>query len=147
MSTRSLIAYTSDNYKFSSIYCHFGGYPSGVGKTLLEHYVDPVKVIALMGLGSLSILGAELGEQHNFNDSVTVSDLGDVCTAYGRDRGERDQEASLTKGKKSLLQSASNCCAEHIYLFTNGHWSWYKVSGAARWRKLTPALVKEPVRG
>jgi len=145
MSTRSLIAYTSDNYKFSSIYCHFDGYPSGVGKKLLEHYQEPTKVIALMGLGSLSILGAELGEAHSFDAAPET--IGDVCTAYGRDRGERNQEANLTKGKKSLLQSASNCCAEHIYLFTNGHWSWYKVSGAARWRKLTPALVKEPVRG
>lgn len=144
MSTRSLIAYTGNNYIFTSIYCHFDGYPSGVGKKLLEHYQEPTKVISLMGLGSLSTLGAELGEMHNFDD---ILDVGDVCTAYGRDRGERNQEAQITKGKKSLLQSASNCSAEHIYLFNNNHWSWYKVSGASRWRKLTPALVKEPVRG
>ena len=140
MGTRSLIAYTGNNYIFTSIYCHWDGYPSHVGKKLLNHYTDAAKVLALMSLGSLSSLGAELGEAHNFD--ATAETIGDVCTFYGRDRGERNQEANLTKGKKSLLQSASNCNAEHIYLFTNGHWSWYKVGGV-RWRKLTPALVKE----
>ena len=141
MGTRSLIACTSNNYIFTSIYCHWDGYPSYVGKKLLEHYQDPGKVLTLMSLGSLSSLGAEIGYQHSFDAGPEI--IGDMCTAYGRDRGERNQEAHVTKGKKSLLQTASNCGAEHIYLFTSGHWSWYKVSGASRWRKLTPALVKE----
>ena len=147
MGTRSLIVYTSNNHIFTSIYCHWDGYPSHVGKKLLNHYTDPVKVLALMELGSLSSLGAELGEVHSFDAAAMGTDFGDVCTAYGRDRGERNQEAQVSKGKKSLLQAASNCSAEHIYLFSAGYWSWYAVHTGTRWHKLTPALVKEPVRG
>lgn len=39
-----------------SIYCHFDGYPSGVGKTLLESYQDYDSVLKLVCCGNLSYL-------------------------------------------------------------------------------------------
>lgn len=57
MSTRSRIAMIYEDDTVKSIYCHFDGYPSGVGKTLTNHYINPEKVKALMELGDISSLG------------------------------------------------------------------------------------------
>ena len=77
------------NVQVESIYCHFDGYPEGVGAILDEHYADPAKLDALLALGDLSQLGAELGEPHNF-DTHRGSD---VCLFYGRDRDEHNVES------------------------------------------------------
>ena len=55
-----------------------------------EHYQDEAKIDALLDLGHLSSLGAEIGEKHDFN-----SKPGGVCNAYGRDQGEIMQEAKV----------------------------------------------------
>ena len=57
MSTRSRIAIENQNGSVTSIYCHFDGYISGVGKTLKESYTDRSVVEALIELGDLSALG------------------------------------------------------------------------------------------
>jgi hypothetical protein len=44
MATRSRIAIQYENGPIESVYCHFDGYPQGVGATLLEHYTDKNKV-------------------------------------------------------------------------------------------------------
>jgi hypothetical protein len=43
MSTRSRIAIENQNGSVTSVYCHFDGYISGVGKTLEKHAIpiDP----------------------------------------------------------------------------------------------------------
>jgi hypothetical protein len=102
----------------------------------MEHYQDELKVKNLMELGDLSSLGAELGVQHPFEEQ---SD--EYCTAYERDRGERNVQAKTIKGKKNLLEASGYVGIEHIYLFINGHWSWLRVNGGTRWRKLTKEIV------
>lgn len=67
MATRSRIAIERPGERYDSIYCHWDGYPSHNGKILLEHYTDPAKVEALLDLGQISILGAEIGEKHFFD--------------------------------------------------------------------------------
>lgn len=57
MSTRSIIATTNPDHTISAIYCHSDGYPSRVGKLLLDHYTNPDDITRLMGLGDLSWLG------------------------------------------------------------------------------------------
>jgi hypothetical protein len=58
MSTRSRIGILNDDRSVTSIYCHFDGYPSGVGAILVAHYHDTVKVRELISLGDISSLGA-----------------------------------------------------------------------------------------
>lgn len=41
MGTRSIIATTNPDFMISAIYCQLDGYPSGVGKLLLNHYTNP----------------------------------------------------------------------------------------------------------
>jgi len=56
MSTRSRIAIKTET-GYRSIYCHWDGYPTGVGKTLMDYWNTPERIHALMDLGDLSQLG------------------------------------------------------------------------------------------
>jgi hypothetical protein len=71
MSTRSRIGIVRDSNAtkvvVESIYCHFDGYPEGVGQMLLDHWTDPERVEQLITLGDMSSLGSEIGEQHDFD--------------------------------------------------------------------------------
>ena len=72
MATRSLIGVNLNSEITKTIYCHWDGYPSGVGQTLMENYTSPSAINELMELGDLSSLDATL----------------DTCIAYHRDRKE-----------------------------------------------------------
>lgn len=71
MATRSRIAIENQDGTVTSVYCHFDGYLSGVGKKLFEHY-DKEKLEDLFELGDISVLGES-----------TLNTI-----AYHRDRGE-----------------------------------------------------------
>ena len=87
MATRSFIGKQLPNGHITGIYCHWDGYPTGVGTTLENHYTTQERVDALLALGSLSVLGArlapELGEGHTFENPISG-----VTVAYHRARGE-----------------------------------------------------------
>jgi len=137
MSTRSLIGVQDDKGTVTYIYCHFDGYPSCVGHILLNHYQDPVKVEQLMELGDLSILGDDIGEKHNFDESHDVHPT--WCKAYGRDRGEKDVDAK-NAGNKSTFRDKDQW-AEFWYLFMDGVWH-YSYQGLTSFVPLTPQDCK-----
>ena len=57
MSTRSNIARLDpETGRVTSVYCHYDGYPAGVGATLREFYKTDNTVAALLALGDLSML-------------------------------------------------------------------------------------------
>mgnify|MGYP003340256502 CR=1 FL=1 len=68
MATRSYIGLRNTDGTVDYIYCHYDGYPRGVGETLTKHYTTYDKVKALIALGDLSALGNEIGEKQDFND-------------------------------------------------------------------------------
>ncbi len=88
MATRSTIALEYADGTVGQIYCHWDGYLDNNGEILLKHYRDPHKLKALMDLGDLSSLGANVGSKHAFDERVD-----DECTFYGRDRGETGTDA------------------------------------------------------
>lgn len=105
MATRSTIALEYPNGEIRQIYCHWDGYLSNNGKILVESYNDAGKVNELMDLGSLSSLNAEIGVKHPFDapefgtpeyDKFKET-YGNMCFAYGRDRGEEDTDAQKYK--------------------------------------------------
>ena len=53
MATRSNIGMKQADGTIKAIYCHWDGYPEGVGATLAEHYKNPAKVEALLNLGDI----------------------------------------------------------------------------------------------
>jgi hypothetical protein len=104
MSTRSRIGIQNQNGTVSSIYCHFDGYPSGVGATLHEHYSDREKLQQLIELGDISSLGKDTTETQ----------------AYHRDRGETLHNARV---EESLEHFAKSDYEEYGYVYTlNNVW-------------------------
>ena len=103
MATRSLIGIKmSDVVK--TIYCHWDGYPSGVGQTLVNNYNTPEIVDELIELGDLSSLG-----------ETPVS-----CYAYHRDRNEPYDMVEPREVYYSELNTlASDYDAEYVYVFNN----------------------------
>jgi hypothetical protein len=116
MSTRSMIGIQQEDGKIKAIYCHYDGYPKGVGQTLADHYQTTDKVEALLNLGDLSVLRQELGEKQDFNDYKNHNE--NWCLAYGRDRGEANTEAKEFNYVGAYLEYARNSCAEFAYIFT-----------------------------
>ncbi len=56
MGTRSRIAIPSTGGRFKSIYCHWEGDTTGVGKVLTEHYASSARAKALIKVGDISTL-------------------------------------------------------------------------------------------
>jgi hypothetical protein len=119
MATRSYIGVRNTDASVDYIYCHFDGYPTSVGATLVEHYTDMNKVNALMKLGDLSILGNEIGEKQDFNDRSTHNE--NWCLAYGRDRGEPNTSVKTTTYKEFV--SDEGVC--YVYLFDGDYWECF----------------------
>lgn len=103
MSTRSRIAAKDENGVIHSIYCHFDGYPSGVGNVLYKFYTSEEKIFDLLNLGDISSL-AETLEKVN---------------AYHRDRGE-DLNYFLSETEDHLLSIDSG--EEYTYLYKDNEW-------------------------
>ncbi|AXQ68628.1 hypothetical protein HOU00_gp089 [Caulobacter phage CcrPW] len=87
MATRSNVAVQQEDGSFLFIYVHWDGYYEGNGQTLLDHYSDIEKARKLAALGDLSVIEAEIGEKHDFNNPTKG-----WTRAYGRDRGETGVE-------------------------------------------------------
>lgn len=118
MGTRSRIAIENDDGSFTSIYCHWDGYPAHQGTLLRDHYTDRGRVRELMALGDLSSLGHRIGTKHSFDNAPK-----DTCNAYGRDRGETGIEARASANLDELGALTKECGGEWLYVFgQDGKW-------------------------
>ena len=69
MATRSIIAVSSTvSKKIESIYCHWDGYPKGVGVMLARSYPDIINAQELMQNGDASSLGFTIGTSKFYKD-------------------------------------------------------------------------------
>ena len=106
MSTRSRIAIENQDGTVTSIYCHWDGYTSGVGRTLNQHYNTKDKVEVLIELGNLSSLDKTL----------------ETTVAYARDRGEDSHQATYSNVEE-LFEDGFGDIVEYVYCFTkDGIW-------------------------
>lgn len=136
MGTRSRIGIEDgETGKVRSIYCHWDGYPDGVGQTLLDHYKDRGKVEELIALGDISVLGEEIGEKHDFNNGTAPYPTWTL--AYGRDRGEKAIEAKEDASADDMYRRVCEGWEEYAYLYRQGIWLVTEVGGGAG-----PFLVK-----
>jgi hypothetical protein len=120
MSTNSYIGIVNSDGSVDYSYCHWDGYPAGVGKTLVDNYTTEEQVRELLSYGSISVLGSSIGEKHNFNSNES----GQQCTFYHRDRDD-DLELSSVYGVPTLLRRGM----EYTYLFRDGEWVSYAGGG------------------
>lgn len=137
MGTRSRVGVMHGD-KCKSIYVHWDGYLSGVGKTLFEHY-DSAKANHLVALGDVSSLDRNVeipeGVEHTFGLAAEG-----VTTFYGRDRGETDCEFQVDHTFEEFMETVANCDAEYYYIMRDGVWyvgAVYDVDGLVR-NTLTP---------
>src|SRR5208283_537553 len=129
MSTHSRIAISLQDDKgseyFKYIYCHWDGYLSGVGETLLHHYNSKEKALALIELGNLSALyeSIECPEGHTFDNRIKGYTI-----AYGRDRQEDKQQARKADSLRGCL-TAEGRDWEYFYLWDSLTEKWYYILG------------------
>jgi len=154
MGTRSRIAVMhGDNCK--SVYCHWDGYLEYNGSILQKHY-DSVKANNLVALGDLSSLKPEIGIQHAFGyhgTEISAEDyekqFGNMCTFYGRDRGESNVEFQTDTDFESFIDRVQGNGCEWYYIMRDGTWYVGNVyeSDAQFYKKLVPlaeALARLP---
>ena len=134
MATRSTIGILNTDGSVTAVYCHWDGYPEHNGKILIENYTTEEKVRELIGLGSISSLGAKIGEQHPFSKFELKQEAPDFdelmalyakseaagwTTFYGRDRGEPNCVPNIFPNVAEFVNEFGE---EYNYLFINGTW-------------------------
>jgi hypothetical protein len=103
MATRSTIALNTTE-GFMAIYCHWDGYPEGVGATLKSFYSTFEQAKALVEKGDLSSLGETL-----------------ESSEFYADKGE-ELKVETFKSDSDWLEWANNCGCEYAYLFKGDKW-------------------------
>jgi len=122
MGTRSRIGIQNQNGSITSVYCHYDGYPEGVGQELIENYTSPAEVNELLTKGDMSSLHSK---------------------EFFKDRGETDVDATTSANEQEYLTDTNNCWGEFAYLYRDGEWEVCPIYGEGN--KFTPvqALLKE----
>ena len=106
MATRSTIAIQENDLTIRAIYCHWDGYPEGVGATLAEYYNSKEQAEALINLGGFSSLHETLAE-----------------TAEGAYNSESDKPRTFTDSID--WRENFNSGEEYFYIFNEGSgWSY-----------------------
>ena len=129
MSTRSRIGLMLEDGTIKHSYCHFDGYPNGVGNTLVENYSDIEKVEELLSFGDMSFLSPKITPEgeHSFGNPEK-----NVTVFYGRDRGESDVD-SVTTSMDEYLSVKYSSCIDYQYVFSGGHWWVYDNNDKSGW--------------
>ena len=127
MGTRSRIGVMHGDL-VKSVYCHWDGYLAHNGKVLQEYYTS-AQANELVALGDLSSLRPTIGVEHAFshydtelNQEQYYEQFGDMCTFYGRDRGEKNTEFKVAHTFAEFLEQCDNCGAEYYYINKDGVW-------------------------
>lgn len=108
MATRSYIFTETSDSNFVGSYCHWDGYPEGVGTTLVSNYCDSETVNKLCSLGGFSTLQETVKE-----------------TAKSKYEGHDPMHVENVLGIPDLL---GDCAydVDYVYLFTNNEWFVYE---------------------
>jgi hypothetical protein len=106
MGTRSRIAILNTDGSYTSIYCHWDGYPAHNGFMLHNHYNSEEFARSLIGLGDMSSLGPLVEES----------------TFYHRDRGEFGVDPLKSATYEDLCKATQECGGEFLYVFKDGRW-------------------------
>lgn len=137
MSTPSFIGVFCKEGIIKFVYCHSDGYPSYLGKMLLEHYNTTELATALVNLGDISMVRERLapdeGEEHSFKNPVREEPKGGVTTAYHRDRKEPfeiccmsvDTDDVSADAKKKFWRELKDCSMVYGYLYDTLEKQWY----------------------
>lgn len=146
MSTRCRIGLEKADKTIKSIYCHFDGYPEGVGKTLKEHYNNPADIEKLLELGDISSLGTFYDEalakeawekqyDKEWHESEKGRKASEMTIPY-KDRGE-DCPARTDESQEEYISKAGKCWEDYTYLYKEDY------NGIYRWHVMETPYFKE----
>jgi hypothetical protein len=121
MATRSTIGRITEQ-GIESIYCHWDGYPDGVGATLREHYTSESKIEKLFNLGDLSALAEDIGKKQDFEKRTEG-----WCLAYGRDRGETETESKFHDTVAEWIEYRDSNGCEYGYFWNGSEWTVHSI--------------------
>ena len=140
MATRSYIAMKTDENTYKAVYCHYDGYLEYNDRILLQYYNTQERIEKLLSLGCISSLHENLEPSADSHHCFDTPEKG-VTVFYGRDRGEKGQEA-FTCTKEELTDPHS--WINYIYVFDNGNWYYSEIEhyGFSEFRPLAPAIQK-----
>ena len=150
MATRSTIALEFADGTIGQVYCHWDGYLAHNGKMLQEYYSNPFILRDLIDLGSLSSLQPTIGTKHPFSmfeANMTQDEYAnlyrDMCTFYGRDRGEGQYEATYFKDFADFKANGQAEEYDYILRNVNGVATWFVSDHGSEFVLLTEAFAKE----
>lgn len=120
MSTHSKIGYERLDGKIAAIYCHFDGYPRGVGWILLEQYTTYGEIENLVTKGAILSLAEDKSKQLFAPEDIT-------------------DDAKVYDSREKYLEDGE----EFTYLFTAKGWlfSDNACSKYAIFQKLTHEII------
>lgn len=116
MATRSLIAVRRGPNDTVSIYCHYDGYPGGVGSVLLRHYNSAEAAESIVALGDLS----------------TLEEATDLC---------KKLSDPFSADSLPLLEKARRACAEYVYIYAEGQWHVCEANDDMTWKPLSGVIA------
>jgi hypothetical protein len=147
MATRSRIGIMNTDGTIESVYCHFDGYLTGVGRILYEHYKDEDKVRELINLGDMSSLGTttEFNIKHI---TMTFAEYANLpkeerekyTKDYHRWRGEKIAIAK-SKNETEFLELSIKTDAEYAYLFNGSFWLYVVTNKEKDFKQLNAEKV------
>lgn len=115
MAPSTITAKCSDGM-LRTVYCHFDGYKSEVGRMLKEHYTDLKKIEELLSLGAVKFLDKEITcpKGHTWDTPVEGHTV-----FFTRDRGD-DFWAGEGKNAKAAIKSIGG--EQFNYVYKDGVW-------------------------
>lgn len=135
MSTRSRIGLVLPDGKVKSVYCHFDGYPEGVGATLKKCYNTREKIAKLLEGGDISRLGEYYDEEEAKAQWADYKHPYEG-TRYYKDRGE-DCRARVDDSEYSFWQNIGRTGEDYTYLFGQDY------RGIERWQVCETPYFRE----
>ena len=128
--TTSNISVKSGNV-YKTVYCHYDGYPEGVGEILLNHYNSQEAAEALIKGGDIMLLGKKCDRPkgHSYKNPIP-----DYTVYYGRDRGDEDTGYTLSEQKPKLREY-------YLYIFEDGKWFVSSIYEYPKNQELTHELI------
>jgi hypothetical protein len=153
MGTRSTIALEFADGTVQQVYCHWDGYLDHNGKILQEYYSDPFKLRELIDLGDLSSLRPNIGEKHAFSQfELRAEEVAgykllteNMCTFYGRDRGETGVDAKKFKDFADYRANHQYEEYEYILRACGDKAVWFVADHNDTYMPLVDALAQQEV--
>jgi hypothetical protein len=122
MATRALIGLMRPDKTIAAMYCHFDGYPSGVGAILEDYYNTYEKIDELIRVskGEISSLGKEIGPLEDLAGRDRYQK--GYTTFYRTNLEDGENKVKTFYGKYSFYNHAEGGIYDYAYLFEDGGW-------------------------